>query len=172
MQEDVIDGLRALIDGGVADPERIAIFGTGYGGYVAMVASAKAPDLLRAGASLSSMINLDILLGRGQRSVGQTEIFEKLVGRRFRDRDRLGDASPSERADVIRVRVLIGHRSEDPTVHIDHLRVMARALADAGVEFEAVAYDGQPHRFLDDRLRVEFYGRLARFLDRHLVGGE
>ena len=172
MQEDVIDGLRALIDRGVADPDRIAIVGTGYGGYVPLVASAKTPDLLRAGASLSGVTNLDILLGRGQRSVGQTEVFEKLIGPRFRDRDRLEDASPSERADAIRVPVLIGHGSEDPTVHIDHLRVMARALADAGVEFEAVAYDGQTHRFLDDRLRVDFYGRLARFLDRHLVAGE
>ncbi|MCB0786149.1 MAG: prolyl oligopeptidase family serine peptidase, partial [Flavobacteriales bacterium] len=33
MQDDITDGVNWLIDQGIADPDRIAIYGGSYGGY-------------------------------------------------------------------------------------------------------------------------------------------
>jgi dipeptidyl aminopeptidase/acylaminoacyl peptidase len=52
MQDDVTDGVRWLIAQGIADPNRIGIYGASYGGYAALMGLAKTPELFRAGASL------------------------------------------------------------------------------------------------------------------------
>ena len=45
MQDDITDGVNYLIDQGVADPDRIAIFGGSYGGYATMAGLTFTPDL-------------------------------------------------------------------------------------------------------------------------------
>jgi len=45
MQDDITDGVKALIEQHVADPRRICIVGTGYGGYAALAGAAFTPDV-------------------------------------------------------------------------------------------------------------------------------
>lgn len=45
MQDDITDGVQAMIDRGIADPDKICIFGWSYGGYAALMGAIKTPDL-------------------------------------------------------------------------------------------------------------------------------
>ena len=45
MQDDITDGVNWLIDQGIADPDRIAIYGASYGGYATLAGLAFTPDL-------------------------------------------------------------------------------------------------------------------------------
>src|SRR5690606_41615342 len=47
MQDDITDGVHWLIDEGIADPDRIAIYGGSYGGYATLAGVAFTPDLYR-----------------------------------------------------------------------------------------------------------------------------
>src|SRR5690606_22104946 len=58
MQDDKDDGVRYLIEQGIADPDRVAMHGYSYGGYAAMVAAVRPNGLYQcaiAGAGPSSL---------------------------------------------------------------------------------------------------------------------
>ena len=62
MQNDVTDGVQWLIDRGIADPERIGIYGGSYGGYVVLAGLAFTPDLYACGVDYVGVANLFTLL--------------------------------------------------------------------------------------------------------------
>ena len=54
MQDDITDGVYYLIEQGIADKDRIAIFGASYGGYATMAGLTFTPDLYAAEFSRTS----------------------------------------------------------------------------------------------------------------------
>jgi len=62
MQDDVTDGVRAMIDQKLVDPRRVCIMGWGYGGYVALAGAAFTPDLYACAISVSGISDLRALL--------------------------------------------------------------------------------------------------------------
>ncbi len=168
MQNDITDGTRWLIAQGIADPNRIGIYGSSYGGYAALWGLIKTPDLFRAGASYAAVTDLSRLLGRQQYYRGAA-VLEHLVGKRWGDRAKLRASSPARNADKIRVPVLLGHGTEDPTVDVEQLEVMANALRKAGNPAQTHVYAGEYHGFLDERNQIDFYEKLGAFFKRHLM---
>ena len=56
MQDDKDDGAQYLIDQGLVDPDRVAMFGWSYGGYAALVAASRDPNMYQcviAGAAVA-----------------------------------------------------------------------------------------------------------------------
>ena len=56
MQDDKDDGAKYLVEQGLADPDRMAMFGWSYGGYAALVAASRTPNLYQcviAGAAVA-----------------------------------------------------------------------------------------------------------------------
>lgn len=62
MQHDITDGVQHLIDRGIADPERVGIFGGSYGGYATLAGVAFTPDLFAAGVPYVAPSNLITLI--------------------------------------------------------------------------------------------------------------
>ena len=58
MQEDVQDGAQWLIDQGIADPKRIAIYGGSYGGYATLQGLVKDPEFYACGIDYVGVSNL------------------------------------------------------------------------------------------------------------------
>ncbi len=172
MQDDITDGVRWLVEQGVADPDRVGIYGASYGGYAALRALQKEPDLFRAGASFAGVTDIPKLLDHDQWYWGMLDDMEQLVGDRWSDRKRLAEASPARGADQIRAPVLIAHGTEDWRVNVDQAHRMIDALEGAGADVEAHLYQGEVHGFLDERNEIDFYTRLADFFERHLAPGD
>ena len=169
IQDDIRAGTEWLIAEGVADPERIGIFGQGFGGYSALLGLAKSPELYRAGASLGGIADLVDHLSYEDEFVRAESVNRHRIGHAFADRRAIREASPIELADRIRAPVLLGHGSENPTVHVRQARAMERALERAAVPVDLHVYPGATDRFLDDRQRVDFFRRLGDFFETHLV---
>jgi len=56
MQDDKDDGVKHLIASGRVDKDRVAMFGWSYGGYAALIAAARTPNLYQcviAGAAVA-----------------------------------------------------------------------------------------------------------------------
>ena len=170
MQDDITDGVRWLVAEGIADPDRIGIFGIGYGGYAALWGLCSTPDLYAAGASYAGISDLVTLLADDARGYVDdvTTRNKVLTGSRWSDRDYLDSVSPAKHADRIRVPVLLGHGTDDWDVHIRHTDQMTSALEDAGVEHEVYRYRGESHEFIDERTRIDFYQKLGAFFERTL----
>jgi dipeptidyl aminopeptidase/acylaminoacyl peptidase len=169
MQDDITDGVRWLIDRGMADPERIGIFGMSYGGYAALQGLVSTPELYKAGASLSGVSDVRMFMADVSKNLRHVEVMVQLVGDRRADKDKLSAASPAHNAGRIRVPVMLGHGTRDWNVSVDHSKKMARALEKHGTPVELYIYEDEPHDFLDDRNRAHFFEHLADFFERHLA---
>lgn len=172
MLEDIADAARWLVDQGIADADRIGIYGSSYGGYAALRALDQEPSLFRAGASLAGVTNLMWLADHRRHIHGQQEPFARMVGDPQADSAALERSSPVNNVDGIQAPVLIAHGTRDPTVNIRQAHAMLDALADAGKpeeEVEYYLYEGELHGFIDERNAIHFYTRLADFFERHLA---
>src|SRR5450830_808309 len=61
MQNDIADGTRWAIAGGVADPRRICIAGASYGGYATLMGLVNDPELYRCGIDWVGVTDIDLL---------------------------------------------------------------------------------------------------------------
>ena len=168
MQDDLEDAARWLIEQGIADPARIGIYGASYGGYAALMALVKTPELFAAGASLAGVTDLPTMLDDDE-----WYLFDDwntpTVGGSWSDRGQLQRGSPARHAERIRAPVLIAHGTADPIVHVKHAEMMAEALEDAGKPVETLIYPDEVHGFLHARDEIDFHDRLLAFFTRHLA---
>ena len=58
MHDDLIDAVNWAIEEGVADPDRIAIMGSSYGGYATLVGLTFTPDVFACGVAFAGPSNL------------------------------------------------------------------------------------------------------------------
>lgn len=168
MQDDVTDATRWAIAEGIADPARICIFGSSYGGYAALMGVAKEPSLYRCAAGAVGVYDLPMMHTTGdiqRRGSGETYLRE-WIG----ERAELAAVSPTRMADRITVPVFLAAGVEDERAPVEHTEKMERALKAAGVPVEALYYRNEGHGFYVDANRQEYYTRLLAFLARHIGG--
>jgi dipeptidyl aminopeptidase/acylaminoacyl peptidase len=131
MQEDLLDAVRWAVDGGIADPARVAIMGWSYGGYAALTALTTTPGRFACGVSYAGPTELASLiesfpsywavdLSRWHDFVGDREIAE--------DREEMKQKSPLYQAHKVERPVLIVHGARDVRVRIDQSDRMVDAL--------------------------------------------
>jgi len=149
MQDDVTDAVDDLVKHGVADRQRIVIYGASYGGYAALMGAVVTPDLYRAAVSLAGVSDLEVFLKYTRRKGGtdsaQYEHWVELIGDPETDAAAIGAASPRLRAREIRIPILLMHGSADEVVPIAQSRIMKEALDAAGKSVRLVAFEGEDH---------------------------
>ena len=85
-RNDVADGIAWAVSEGIADKARVAIFGSNFGGYVALMSMAASPDAFRCGISYGGEVNLEHLFSRrvmtanyyGERTSRHIELWERV----------------------------------------------------------------------------------------------
>lgn len=168
MQDDVTDATHWATAEGIADPARICIFGSSYGGYAALMGVAKEPSLYRCAAGAVGVYDLPMMHTTGdiqRRGSGETYLRE-WIG----EPSQLAAASPARLADRITVPVFLAAGREDERAPPEHTEKMERALKAAGVPVEAIYYRNEGHGFYVDANRKDYYTRLLAFLAQHLGG--
>jgi dipeptidyl aminopeptidase/acylaminoacyl peptidase len=168
MQDDLEDAARWLIDRGIADPARIGIYGASYGGYAALMALAKTPELFAAGASLAGVTDLITMLS-DDRWYRFDDWNTPTVGGRWSDRGQLQETSPVNHADRFRAPVLIAHGTADDVVHVKHAEMMAEALESGNKQVVTLLYPDEVHGFLHERNSIDFHDQLVAFFALHLA---
>ncbi len=168
MQDDLTDATRWAIEQGIADPERICIYGASYGAYAALMGVAREPSLYQCAVGYVGVYDLPTMHTHGdiqERGSGETYLRE-WIG----ERDQLAAVSPNNLADRIEVPVFLAAGGEDERTPIEHSEMMERALRVAGVPVETLYYDTEGHGFYVQEHRREYYTRLLDFFARHLGG--
>ena len=131
MQDDITDGVNYLIEQGVADPDRIAIFGGSYGGYATMAGLAFTPDLYAAGINFVGVVDLELLQEDSNRNSRRFGGFYDELRLEWGDPDDPADmeyiieTSPLRQAHKIKSPVLIMHGAQDNNVRLVHARKLA-----------------------------------------------
>ncbi len=165
MQDDLTDAAAWLVEQGIADPNRIAIMGTSYGGYAALMAAVKTPKVFRAAASYAGVFDWEAEMKHDRKYAGG-EIAKEFFGG---DDEAVRRASPIHFADRVEIPVLLGHGIDDSNVHVDQSKKMAKALEKAGKQVELVLYEDESHGLALEKNRIDYARHLERFLAENLA---
>lgn len=170
VQQDLIEGMQSVIDSGLADKDRICVFGASFGGYSAMMTPIRAPGMFRCAVGYAGIYDLSLMYKKGdiKRRDAGTNYLELAIGR---DQAELAANSPAKLAARIKVPVFLVHGENDERAPFAHAKAMRAALQAAGTDPEWMAVNDERHGFYDEGNNVEFYGRLLAFLGKHIGPG-
>jgi dipeptidyl aminopeptidase/acylaminoacyl peptidase len=171
MQDDVADAARWAIAQGYADPKRICIAGASYGGYATLMGLIRDPDLFRCGVEWVGVTDIELMY-----SIAWSDASDQwkdygmpvLIGDRQKDAEQLRNTSPVHLAAKITQPLLMAYGGADRRVPIDHGRALRSALPENNPDVEWIVYPDEGHGWLLEKNRFDFYGRVERFLAKHL----
>lgn len=126
MQDDKDDGARWLVEQGIADKDRIAIYGYSYGGYAAMAASVRPNSPYQcaiAGAGPSELRTFDKIT------------YESPFNREYQN-PTIAGLSPLDHAKAVSMPVYLFHGDRDQRVPIEQSRKFASALKRVGKDIK------------------------------------
>lgn len=172
MQDDITDGLKHLVTSGLADPQRVCIFGWSYGGYAALAGGALTPDLYKcviAGAGPSDLLRmLEFEREEAGRGSAAYAYWRNVIGDPTADKDALRAVSPRSLAAQFTAPVLLFHGVEDEIVPVEQSRIMKTALEQAGKKVKLVEFTEEGHGVRLEANTETFYKELEAFLKEHL----
>ena len=167
MQDDLTDGVQWAVEQGIADKERLCIYGASYGGYASMMSAARYPDLYKCAigyvgvydvASFTSIGNIPNY--RAGASYLSTVIPDDPETRRA--------FSPSEQATKIKAAVFLIHGREDRQAHFRNYQIMTKKFDQIGKPYKGMVKDGEGHGFYDRENKYELAREIVTFLNEHI----
>jgi dipeptidyl aminopeptidase/acylaminoacyl peptidase len=138
MQDDKDDAALYLVREGLADPDRLAMYGWSYGGYAALVAASRTPQIYQcviAGAAVADM-TMQLNYYRDQLRGASQEAQLKY---------RLGAINPIDEVEKVNVPMLLVHGTVDQRVPMEHAKRYVRQLEKYGKNFKFVELEGADH---------------------------
>jgi len=171
IQDDITDGVKWLIDQGIADPKRVGIYGGSFGGYATLAGLAFTPDLYACGVDYVGVSNLFTLI----KTIPpywepMRQMFYEMMGDPEKDKELYEKVSPIFHADNIKVPVLVAQGANDPRVNKAESDQIVEALKKRGIEVVYMVKDNEGHGFQNEENRFDFYRAMEEFLGKHLGG--
>jgi dipeptidyl aminopeptidase/acylaminoacyl peptidase len=173
MHDDLIDAVDWAIAQQIADPARLAIVGTSYGGYAALVGLTFTPDKFACAVDLCGISNIVTMLDTipeywmTLKSLWKvrTGDYTTEAGLRL-----LEERSPLNRADRIVRPLLIGQGANDVRVKASESEQIVAAMQQHGIPVTYVYYRDEGHGLGRSENRRSFTAVAEAFLAAHLGG--
>lgn len=166
MQDDKDDGALYLAEQGLVDPNRMMMFGWSYGGYSALAAASRTPQIYQcvvAGASVpdpNEQVNYYRFSMRGAQKDEQLRMWDDSL-------------SPIKEVANVNVPMLIVHGDVDQRTPPRAARTYIKALEDNNKQFKSLWLEGADHfsNTLFYRHKLKFYTALTDYLDNDCFTG-
>jgi dipeptidyl aminopeptidase/acylaminoacyl peptidase len=143
------------------DPDHLGVLGMSYGGYQALLAYTKTPDLFQAVVDIAG--NSDRRSNRGDKyralQIGATEEEDPDLYSRISPITSVADATAP---------LLILQGEADRNVAPEQTYRLVNALEALGKPFEVFMYPGEPHALNQPANQLDSYRQIMRFFDRYL----
>tara|TARA_B100001287_G_C22685444_1_gene533177 strand:+ start:3950 stop:5875 length:1926 start_codon:yes stop_codon:yes gene_type:complete len=169
MQDDITDGVNWLIDEGIADPDRIGIYGASYGGYATLAGLAFTPDLYACGVDYVGVSNIFTLLETlpPYWELGRQMMYE-MIGNPETEEELLRAASPLFHIDKIKAPLFVAQGANDPRVKQAESDQIVNALKLKGIDVPYMLKEDEGHGFYNESNQFDFYREMITFLNKHL----
>jgi len=166
-QQDIIEATEWAIDEGIADPNKIGIYGGSFGGYSAAMAPMLRPDLYKSSVAYIGVFDLEMLYNEGDiRGIKWGgKYLDKTLGT---DPEKIKAMSPVLQADKLQAPIIIVSGEEDQRAPVEHAYALAEALKKAGKEHELIIVPKEGHGFRKPENRFMLYKKMLEHFDRTL----
>jgi dipeptidyl aminopeptidase/acylaminoacyl peptidase len=165
--KDVVAAADWLEATGQTDGSRIALVGGSYGGYLMLMALAKAPGRWAAGVDLFGFVNLETFYRNAMDHVQL--MVRNQIGTPEENPTLYRERSPINNCSSITAPLLILHGANDAVVPLSESEQIADRLHSLGRICELKVFDGRDHRFQGASCQVEYMRIISEFLDRHIA---
>lgn len=171
-QDDIASGARALIAAGLADPGRVGITGTSYGGYSAWFQITHAPvEVISAAAPICGMT--DLVVDYETTRPDLRPYSEEMIGGKPDEiPEKYAERSPINCVQNIRGKLLIVQGAKDPNVTPENVRQVRQRLEDQRIPYELLVFEDEGHGIVKQTNLKRLYRRLGEFFDRALKSSE
>lgn len=170
-QEDIRTGIEALMEAGIAEPGKVGVTGTSYGGYSSWWQITHHPtELVAAAAPICGMTDLvvDYYATRPDLRPYSEEMMggpPKEVPEIYRER------SPIRFVENIRGKLLIVQGLKDPNVTPDNVDEAVKMLEQHNIPYELLVFEDEGHGVARPENLKVLYKRLADFFSEAFTGG-
>lgn len=169
IQTDITDGVAWLIHQGIADKNRIAIMGAGFGGYSALHAAAFNPSLYRCAITSSGYSNLFTYFREIPPHLKHyVQHFYHIIGNPETEPELFQAISPVFHADRVRIPVLFFQGGKDKFSSVTDANQFVGKLKNNGIPVRYVFKKNEGKRFRNAENVVEYYQEIETFLERYL----
>ena len=173
MHDDLIDGVDWAIDQGIADPDKVAIYGHSYGGYATLVGLTFTPDVFAAGIDVVGVADLatafETFPAYWKNGMARWHLY---VGRVEDPADRadMDARSPINFVDRIERPLLVVQGANDVRVVREHSDRIVEAMEKKGLDVDYIVFDDEGHSIRKWKNRMTLARAMETFLARHLGG--
>ena len=173
MQDDLTWGIKYLVEKGIADKNKVGIFGGSYGGYATLAGLAFTPDVYACGVSFVGPSNLITLL---ESIPPYWEAGRKMFHVRMGDpttkkgKKQLIRQSPLFSADQIKSPLMVVQGQNDPRVKKQESDQIVMALYERGFPVVYLNADDEGHGFARPVNSMAFIAAMEEFLSQYLKG--
>ncbi len=167
MQDDITDATLWAIREGVADRDRICLYGVSYGGYASLMGVVREPDLYQCAIPSAGVYSLPMMRKKGDFRLNPRAANAFLDNYLGTDEDDLVARSPAYQVDKIKADLFIIHGTQDVRVPFDQATFLRDQLDDAGMSYEWMQRD-EGHGFTQVDNRIDMYQAMLAFLDKHI----
>lgn len=169
IQNDINDGVKWLIAKKIADPKRIAIYGTGFGGNIALNALYAKDRNYACAASNSGVINLFTYL----KSIPpfmkpNLQMYYEVIGNPLTDVERMRQSSPLFQIEKINKPVFIAQNTKDPNINSGETLQFVKNLQKKNTPVTYLENDGDFSFGKNVEQRQKLYTALEQFLEVNL----
>ncbi len=169
MQHDISDGVSWLIEEGIANPKKIAIYGGSYGGYATLAGVTFTPDLYACAVDYVGVSNLFTFLETiPPYWKPYLEMMYEMVGHPEEDKEILHASSPVFHVDKITCPLMVVQGAKDPRVVQAESDQIVNALKEKGIKVEYILKENEGHGFRNEENKFEMYEKMIQFLEKHL----
>jgi dipeptidyl aminopeptidase/acylaminoacyl peptidase len=173
MHDDLIDAVDWAIAQGIADKKRVGFFGASYGGYSALTAATRTPDVFACIVDAFGISNLLTFMATIPPYWGPWfSIWKNRLGDPDTEAGRalLAERSPLTHIERARRPILIAQGMQDVRVVAAESEQMVNALKRRGVPVTYVSFSDEGHGFARPANRLAFYAVAEAFFAKHLGG--
>ena len=173
-QDDIADSALWAIEKGIADGNRVCIAGASYGGYATLMGLIKHHDLYKCGVNWVGVSDIELLtkghwsfksdMNDQWRDYGMPD----MIGDIKKDAEQLKATSPLVQASRLKRPLMMAYGAADRRVPLYHGEKMAAALKGINNDVEMIVYPEEGHGWALPKNNYDFYGRMVKFLDKHI----
>ena len=168
--KDFLEAIDQLVAEGVADPDRLAVTGYSYGGYMTCYLTSRDS---RFAAAVAGGVVSDLVSMAGTSDDGHLLSAYEFSAPPWADPDRYAAMSPYSRIGDVSTPTLVLHGAEDLRCPAGQAEQWYAGLRERGVPSQLVLYPGDDHLFILDgppSHRADYNRRIADWVEQYAAG--
>lgn len=169
VQDDIDDGVQWLIKEKIANPQKVAIYGSGFGGFLALNSAIKSPKLYKCVASNSGVLNLfNYLISIPPFLRSNLQMYYDIVGNPDTDVDYMRQASPVFHSDKINIPIFITQNIKDSRINPSDAIRLVKELKKRNIPVTYYEKEDASFPIGREESRQKVYTALEQFLESNL----